>query len=124
MVHVENADKRQELAVERRVARLQVEVDRGGQRERLEQATTERIQRVGPGHAQVYLYGVVFVIRVHEPVVNQKVGVRAHPVEYEHLFVGRVLAVRVANNRVVRSLVFGGQLCDETTFLLATNFKP
>lgn len=112
LVHVEDAHKRQQLAVDRERAGRDVELGERRQRERLEQPVPDQVQRVGPGHAQPYLDRVVLVVRVHEPVVHQEVRVGAHPVEYVHLIVGRVVAVRVAHAHVVRLLEVGGQLQD------------
>lgn len=110
LVHVEDADEREQLAVDRERAKGQVELGEGRQRERLEQPAPELVQRVGAGHAQPDFHGVVLVVRVHEPVVHQEVGVRAYPVEYVHLIVGRVIAVRVADAHVVRFHEIGRQL--------------
>jgi len=101
LVHVEDADEREKLSVDGKRAGRDVELGEGGQRERLEQAVPERVERVRPRDAQPYLDGVVFVVRVHEPVVHQKVGVCAHSVEYVHLVVGRVVSVSVAYAHVV-----------------------
>lgn len=102
LVHVEDANKRQQLAVDGERAGRQVELGQGGQRERLEQPVTERIERVGARDSETDFHGVVLVVRVHEPVVHQEVGVRAHSVEYVHLIVRRVIAVRVTHAHVVR----------------------
>lgn len=110
LVHVENAHERQQLAVDWERAGRDVELREGGQRERLKQPVSDQVQRVGPGHSQPYLDRVVLVIRVHESVVHQEVRVGAHPVEYVHLVVGRVVAVRVAHAHVARLLEIRGQL--------------
>jgi len=110
LVHVEDADEREELSVDGKRSGREVELGEGGQRERLEQAVPERVERVGPGDAKPYLDGVMFVVRVNEPVVHQEVGVGPHPVEYVHLFVGRVVAVRVAHAHVARLDEIGRQL--------------
>lgn len=101
LIHVEDADEREELSVDGKRSGREVELGEGGQRERLKQAVPERVELVRPGDAQPYLHGVVFVVRVHEPVVHQEVCVGAHPVKYVHLLVGRVVAVRVAHAHVV-----------------------
>lgn len=110
MIHVEDADECEELAVDGKRAGSDKELGEGGKRERLEQTVPERVERIGPGDAQPYLHGVVLVIRIHEPVVHQEVGVGAHPVEYEHLVFGREVAVGVAHARVARLDEFGRKL--------------
>lgn len=110
LVHVKDADEREELSVDGKRSGREVELCEGGQRERLEQAVPERVERVGPGDAKPYLDGVMFVVRVHEPVVHQEVGVGPHPVEYVHLFVSSVVAVRVAHAHIARLDEIGRQL--------------
>lgn len=110
LIHVEDADECEELAVDRNRAGRDEELGEGGKRERLEQTVPDRVERVGPRDAQPYLHGVVLVIWIHESVVHQEVGVGAHPVEYVHLVFGHEISVGVAHARVARLDEFGRQL--------------
>jgi len=110
LIHVEDADECEKLAIDGKRAGRDIELGEGGKRERLEQTVPDRVERIGPGDAQPYLHGVVLVIRIHEPIVHQEIGVGAHPVEYVHLVFGREVAVSVAHARVARLVEFGGQL--------------